>query len=105
MSEISTGTPRSGKRALTGSTLRTSKSADHDPGRFAGWTVESAKRCVIEEVGADSAIELPGALGEFGGQGGFGVSVGEADSAASWDNAEAAQEVFFNSPPESSCFG
>lgn len=61
------------------------------PGRFADWTVESAKRCVIEEVGADSAIELPGALGEFGGQGGSGVSVGEADSAASWDNAEAAQ--------------
>jgi hypothetical protein len=41
---------------------------DPDPGRFAGWTVESAERCLIEEIGADSAIELLGTLGSSEGR-------------------------------------
>ncbi|MFD6171359.1 hypothetical protein [Streptomyces coeruleorubidus] len=48
------------------------------PTRFADWTVESAERCLIEENGPDSAIELQGA------------------SAANWDNAEAAHGGFFD---------
>jgi hypothetical protein len=78
---------------------------DPDPGRFAGWTVESAERCLIEEIGADSAIELLGTLGSSEARVASGGLSMEPDSAASWDNAKAAQGVFFDPQPGSSWSG
>jgi hypothetical protein len=78
---------------------------DPDPGRFAGWTVESAERCLIEEIGADSAVDLLGTLGSSEARAASGRLSVKPDSAASWDNAEAAQGVFFDPPPGSSCSG
>ncbi|MDQ0381740.1 hypothetical protein [Amycolatopsis thermophila] len=37
---------------------------DPDPGRFAEWAVELAERCVIEDIGVDSAIALLAAVKE-----------------------------------------
>jgi hypothetical protein len=64
---------------------------DPDFGRFAGWTVESAERCLIEEIGADSAIELLGTLGSSEARAASRRLSVKPDSATSWDNAEAAQ--------------
>ncbi|HVV14265.1 hypothetical protein [Amycolatopsis sp.] len=46
---------------------------DPDPGRFAEWAVETAERCVAEDIGADSAIASAtrsGRSGELGQRGG-----------------------------------
>ncbi|MDQ0715908.1 hypothetical protein QFZ55_005360 [Streptomyces luteogriseus] len=67
--------------------------------------MESAERCLIEEIGADSAIELLGTLGSSEARVASGRLSMEPDSAASWDNAEAAQGVFFDPQPGSSWSG
>ncbi|MFF8670971.1 hypothetical protein [Streptomyces sp. NPDC015242] len=37
---------------------------DSDPRRFAGWAVSLAERCVVEDLGADSAVKLLGAMAD-----------------------------------------
>lgn len=53
----------------------------------------SAERHLIEEIGADSAIELPGALGSSEARAALWRLSVKPDCAASWDNVEAAQGV------------
>ncbi|MDG9711987.1 hypothetical protein [Streptomyces sp. DH10] len=69
---------------------------DPDPGRFADWVVDLAERCVTENIGADSAIELLGAMG--GPEAGAALerlSV-KPDGPASWENADAARSMLFD---------
>jgi hypothetical protein len=63
---------------------------DPDPGRFAEWAVELAERCVIEDIGADSAIELLGAMDAPETRGALERLAAKPGGPASWDNAEAA---------------
>jgi hypothetical protein len=63
---------------------------DPDPGRFAEWAVELAERCVIEDIGADPAIELLGAMDAPKARGALERLAVKPGGPASWDNAEAA---------------
>lgn len=63
---------------------------DPDPGRFAEWAVELTERCVIEDIGADSAIELLGAMGGPEAMAALERLSVKPSGPASWDNAEAA---------------
>lgn len=85
--------------------MRYRLAVDPDPGRFAGWTVESAERCLIEEIGADSAIELLGTPGGSEARAALGRLSVKPDSAASWDKRKRLRGAFFDPPPGSSCFG
>ncbi|MFF9816224.1 hypothetical protein [Streptomyces sp. NPDC014006] len=68
---------------------------DTDPGRFADWAVSLAERCVIEDIGADSAIELLGAMGGAESRAALERLAVKPDGPATWDNAEAAQSMLF----------
>ncbi|UUU29831.1 hypothetical protein JIX56_08000 [Streptomyces sp. CA-210063] len=63
---------------------------DPDPGRFAEWAVELAERCVIEDIGADMAIELLGAMGGTEARAALERLSVKPGGPASWDNADAA---------------
>ncbi|MEU0191632.1 hypothetical protein ABZ250_17450 [Streptomyces afghaniensis] len=69
---------------------------DSDPGRFADWAVDTAERCVIEDIGADSAIELLGAMGSPEARAALDRLSVKPGGPASWDNAEAAQGKLFD---------
>ncbi|MEU5394258.1 hypothetical protein [Streptomyces tibetensis] len=69
---------------------------DSAPGRFADWAVNAAERCVIEDIGADSAIELLGAMGSPEARAALDRLSVKPDGPASWDNAEAAQGRLFD---------
>jgi hypothetical protein len=71
---------------------------DPDPGRFADWAVGLAERCVIEDIGADSAIELLGAVGTPVAKAALERLSVKPGGPASWDNAEAAQGALFDLP-------
>ncbi|MFD6171357.1 hypothetical protein [Streptomyces coeruleorubidus] len=68
---------------------------DPDPGRFADWAVDLAERCVTEDIGADSAIELLGAMGVPESSAALERLSVKPDGPASWENAEAAQSMLF----------
>ncbi|MGC5036815.1 hypothetical protein ACPXCS_12525 [Streptomyces sp. DT190] len=68
---------------------------DPDPGRFAEWAVDLAERCVTEDIGADSALELLGAMRTRTARAALERLSAKPDGPASWDNAEAAQSVLF----------
>jgi hypothetical protein len=63
---------------------------DSDPGRFAGWAVQLAERCVIADIGADLAIELLGAMDGPEARAALERLSVKPAGPASWDNAEAA---------------
>ncbi|MGW0374900.1 hypothetical protein ACWDZW_39730 [Streptomyces coeruleorubidus] len=69
---------------------------DPDPGRFADWAVGLAERCVTEDIGADSAIELLGAMGGPAAKAALRRLSVKPDGPASWENAEAAQGTLFD---------
>lgn len=69
---------------------------DPDPGRFADWAVKLAERCVIADIGADSAVELLGAIGGPQARAALERLSVKPGGRASWDNAEAAQRVLFD---------
>jgi hypothetical protein len=62
---------------------------DPDSGRFADWAVGPAERCVIEDIGADMAIELLGGIGSLEAMAAL-ERLSVKPGPASWDNAEAA---------------
>jgi hypothetical protein len=68
---------------------------DPDPGRFADWAVALAERCVTEDIGADSAIELLGAMGGPEPRAALERLSVKPEGPASWENAEAAQSMLF----------
>lgn len=73
-------------------------------GRFAGRTVESAEHCVIEEIGAESTIELLGALGSSEARAALGrLSV--KPTARRVGTMRRRLRVFFDPSPGSSCLG
>ncbi|NNH68868.1 hypothetical protein HLB23_03080 [Nocardia uniformis] len=61
-----------------------------DPACFAEWAVELAEHCVIEDIGADSAIELLGAIAGPEARTALERLSVKQGGPASWDNAEAA---------------
>ncbi|OAH13787.1 hypothetical protein [Streptomyces jeddahensis] len=63
---------------------------DPAPGRFAGWAVGLAERCVVADIGADSAIELLGAIGDADAVAALRRLADKTDTPASWENADAA---------------
>jgi hypothetical protein len=69
---------------------------DPDPGRFADWAVGLAERCVIEDIGADPAVELLGAVGSPEAKAALGRLAVKPGGPASWQNAEAAQSTLFD---------
>ncbi|MFI6376362.1 hypothetical protein [Streptomyces sp. NPDC050546] len=69
---------------------------DPAPGRFADWSVELAERCVTEDIGADSAIELLGAMDSPEARTALERLSVKPDGPASWENAEAAQSTLFD---------
>jgi hypothetical protein len=69
---------------------------DPDPGRFADWAVGLAERCVAEDIGADSAIELLGAMGGPAARAALQRLSVKPDGPASWENAEAAQGMLLD---------
>ncbi|MGW0864049.1 hypothetical protein [Streptomyces sp. NPDC002611] len=68
---------------------------DPAPGRFADWAVALAERCVTEDIGADSAIELLGTMGGPEARAALERLSVKPGGPASWDNAEAAQSTLF----------
>jgi hypothetical protein len=66
---------------------------DPDPGRFADWAVDLAERCVTEDIGADPAIELLGALGSPAARAALERLSVMPDGPASRENAKAAQSM------------
>ncbi|MEU4483609.1 hypothetical protein AB0H94_01765 [Streptomyces purpurascens] len=69
---------------------------DPDPGRFADWAVGLAERCVTEDIGADPAIELLGAMGSPEARAALERLSVKPGGPASWENAEAAQSTLFD---------
>jgi hypothetical protein len=69
---------------------------DPDPGRFAEWAVELAERCVTEDIGADSALELLGAMRTSEARAALQRLSAKPDGPATWQNAEAAQSILFD---------
>jgi hypothetical protein len=69
---------------------------DPDPGRFADWAVGLAERCVTEDIGADSAIELLSLTGGPEARAALERLSVKPDGPASWENAEAAQGMLFD---------
>ncbi|MYS94158.1 MULTISPECIES: hypothetical protein [Streptomyces] len=69
---------------------------DPDPGRLADWAVGLAERCVSADIGADSAIDLLGAMGGPEARAALERLSGKPDGPASWENAEAAQGMLFD---------
>ncbi|MDQ0751003.1 hypothetical protein QF034_005234 [Streptomyces africanus] len=69
---------------------------DPAPGRFADWAVGLAERCVAEDIGADSAIELLGAMGGPEARAALERLSVKPDGPASWENAEAAQGMLLD---------
>lgn len=69
---------------------------DPDPGGFADWAVGLAERCVTEDIGADSAIELLGAMGGPAARAALQRLSVKPDGPASRENAEAAQGMLFD---------
>jgi hypothetical protein len=69
---------------------------DPDPGRFADWAVSLAERCVSEDIGPDSAVELLGAMGGPAARAALQRLSVTPDGPASWENAEAAQGMLFD---------
>ncbi|WP_432117137.1 hypothetical protein [Streptomyces sp. bgisy032] len=69
---------------------------DPDPGRFADWAVDAAERCVTEDIGADSAIELLGAMRTREARAALQRLSAKPDGPAGWDNAEAARNMLFD---------
>ncbi|MCK8434419.1 hypothetical protein G3I77_15735 [Streptomyces sp. D2-8] len=67
-----------------------------DPGRFADWAVGLAERCVTEDIGADSALELLGAMGGPEARAALERLSVKPDGPASWENAEAAQSTLYD---------
>ncbi|MEU3843291.1 hypothetical protein AB0E88_25025 [Streptomyces sp. NPDC028635] len=68
---------------------------DTDPSRFADWAVSLAERYVIADMGADSAIELLGAMGGAEPKAALERLAAKPDGPATWDNAEAAESMLF----------
>lgn len=68
---------------------------DSDPGRFAEWAVDLAERCVLEDIGADMAIELMGAMDGPETRAAL-KRLSVKSGPVSWDNAEAAQGMLFD---------
>ncbi|MFB7928763.1 hypothetical protein ACFC4C_06605 [Streptomyces sp. NPDC056039] len=68
---------------------------DPDPGCFADWAVTLAERCVTEDIGAESAIELMGAMGGPEARTALERLSVKRGGPASWENAEAAQSTLF----------
>lgn len=64
---------------------------DPDPGRFADWAVALAECCVTEDIGADAAVELLGAMGGPEAWAALERLSVKPDGPAAWENAEAAQ--------------
>ncbi|MFE8960697.1 hypothetical protein [Streptomyces iakyrus] len=75
---------------------------DPDPGRFAPWAVDLAERCVIEDIGADPAVELLGAMGSPEARAALERLSVKPGGPASWENAEAAQNTLFDLGSEGS---
>ncbi|MGX1560842.1 hypothetical protein [Streptomyces sp. NPDC055506] len=73
---------------------------DPVPGRFADWAVVLAERCVTEDIGADSAIELLGAMAGPEAKAALERLSAKPGGPASWDNAEAARSRLFGLCPE-----
>ncbi|CAL9561504.1 hypothetical protein [Streptomyces sp. enrichment culture] len=69
---------------------------DPDPGRFAEWAVELAERCVTEDIGADSALELLGAMRTSKARAALQRLSAKPNGPATWQNAEAAQSILFD---------
>ncbi|MFF5371427.1 hypothetical protein [Streptomyces sp. NPDC013187] len=69
---------------------------DPDPGRFAPWAVDLAERCVIADLGADSAIEALGAMAGPAARAAWERLSVKPGGPASWANAEAAQSMLFD---------
>ncbi|MGX5212900.1 hypothetical protein ACWKT3_30140 [Streptomyces violaceus] len=69
---------------------------DPDPRHFAEWAVGLAERCVTEDIGADSAIELLGATGSPEARAALERLSVKPGGPASWENAEAAQSTLFD---------
>ncbi|GGW88861.1 hypothetical protein [Streptomyces lomondensis] len=69
---------------------------DPDPGRFADWAVGLAERCVTADIGADSAIELLGAMGGPDARAALERLSVKPGGPARWENAEAAQSTLFD---------
>ncbi|AMW12610.1 hypothetical protein A4E84_25870 [Streptomyces qaidamensis] len=69
---------------------------DPDPGRFADWAVALAECCVTEDIGADAAIELLGAMGGPEAWAALERLSMQPDGPAAWKNAEAAQGALWN---------
>ncbi|MGI5428349.1 hypothetical protein [Streptomyces sp. CA-179760] len=69
---------------------------DPGPGRFAAWAVGLAERCVTEGIGADSAIELLGAMRGPEARAALERLSVKPGGPASWENAEAAESTLFD---------
>ncbi|MFF8936957.1 hypothetical protein ACF08O_19885 [Streptomyces paradoxus] len=69
---------------------------DPDPGRFADWAVTPAECCVTEDIGADAAIELLGAMGGPEARAALERLSVKPNGPAAWENAEAAQGALWN---------
>ncbi|MFC8140697.1 hypothetical protein ACFUKV_02820 [Streptomyces paradoxus] len=69
---------------------------DPCPGRFADWAVALAERCVTEDIGADAAIELLGAMGGPEAWAALERLSVKPDGPAAWENAEAARSTLRN---------
>ncbi|MEV5355166.1 hypothetical protein [Streptomyces sp. NPDC052693] len=69
---------------------------DPDPARFAEWAVELAERCVTEDIGADSALELLGAMRTPQARAALRRLSAQPDGPATWQNAEAARSILFD---------
>lgn len=61
------------------------------PGRFADRVVDLAERCAGEDIGADSAIGVLGAMTGPRSRAALGRLSAKPNGPAGWENAEAAQ--------------
>ena len=69
---------------------------DSDPCRFAGWAVGLAERCVVEDIGADSAVQLLAAMADPESRAALHRLSAQPDGPASWENAGAARSALFD---------
>ncbi|MEV7077407.1 hypothetical protein AB0N88_02455 [Streptomyces sp. NPDC093516] len=69
---------------------------DPDPARFAEWAVELAECCVTEDIGADSALELLGAMRTPEARAALRRLSAQPDGPATWQSAEAARSILFD---------
>ena len=69
---------------------------DPVPRRFDPWAVDLAERCVIEDIGAEQAVELLGGMGSPEARAALERLSAKPDGPASWENAEAAQSTLFD---------